>query len=186
MPRFLLTVASLSPPPRPSPRARVGRATIVPSRRGRLWVKFGSPGATRQSALPSRTDVASRACQVRKVPTAGMTPRQREMVINGLGSVKQPRLPRAAPSTSSAAPSIVTSTSASFGINLVVVSEPRSPICRTPGQSRAERTKERTARSKCRRGSATEGVGDRLYFIWLAVASVTRSPRRRRLSNIGF
>src|SRR5450756_1914348 len=76
-------------------------------------------------------------------------------------------------------PSIVTSTSASFGIALVVVSEPKSAMRRTPGQLGAVRTKERTPRSRGRRVSATEGVGpwDRFRFIWFDVLRLGANGR---------
>jgi len=59
---------------------------------------------------------------------------------------------------------------------------PGAAARRAPVQLALRRHLSLRVRLRCRRGSATEGVGDRLYFIWLAVASVTPSPRRRRLS----
>jgi hypothetical protein len=69
------------------------------------------------------------------------------------------RRPARASSPKSIVPLIMTRTSASFGIALLVTSEPTRAIRRTPGQVRAARTKDRTARSSSRRGSATEGLG---------------------------
>jgi hypothetical protein len=78
--------------------------------------------------------------------------------VDGLSTTLEPP-PKRANSANSIATSIVTSTSASFGIALVVVSDPKSAMRRTPGRLRAARTKEPTATSKNRRGSATEDVG---------------------------
>ena len=76
---------------------------------------------------------------------------------------------------------IMTSTSASFGIALLVTSEPTRAIRRTPGQVRAARTKDRTARSSSRRGSATEGLGlwDGLWRISLEAGSAQSAPAQR-------
>jgi hypothetical protein len=50
-------------------------------------------------------------------------------------------------------------TSMSLGIALAVTMEPMSETRRTPEQASAARTKESTASSSGRRGSATEGEG---------------------------
>jgi hypothetical protein len=89
--------------------------------------------------------------------------------------------PARASSARSIAPSIVTRTSASFGIALLVTSEPTRAIRRTPGQVHAASTNDRTARSSSRRGSATEGLGlwDKLRRMSLDAGLAQSAPLPR-------
>src|SRR5262245_35217903 len=84
-------------------------------------------------------------------------------------------------------PLIVTRMSASFGIALLVTSEPMRAIRRTPGQVRAACTNNRTARSRSRRGSATDGLGlwDSLRGIWLDAGSAQSRSLPRKHGAMG-
>ena len=67
--------------------------------------------------------------------------------VDGLSKPLRRRPARARP-VKSVVSSIVTRTSASFGIGLLVTSDPMSAIRSTPGQMRAARTKEQASEKK--------------------------------------
>jgi hypothetical protein len=118
-----------------------------------------------------------------KVPPSRIGEEDVRTEVDGLSRPIR-RRPARASSDRSVVLSIATRISTSFGIALAVTSEPKSEIRCTPGQARAARTNECTARSSARRGSATEGEGPRgrLARILLHAGSLTCSAIFRTMA----